>query len=95
MRLRVVSFQNRRDKILFGVLNDYVPFYFWFHSPMLYKVYKGTVDNIKCLQSVVIYLISSVEKIISNKLEFAFTDRHTYQQYANFFNNINDLNKTT
>jgi len=77
----------------FGVLNDYIPFYFGFHSPMLYKIYKGTVDNIKCSQSTVIYLISSVEEIITNKLEFVFTDRHAYQQYANFFNDINGLNK--
>lgn len=74
-----------------GVLNDYIPFYFGVHSPMLYRIHTGRVDGINYSQNEIIYLVSSVDEIIKNKLQFVFTDRHAYQSYAGFYNKIDDL----
>ena len=74
-----------------GVLNDYIPFYFGVHSPMLYRIHTGRVDGINYSQNEIIYLVSSVDEIIKNKLQFVFTDSHAYQSYAGFYNSIDDL----
>lgn len=76
-----------------GVLNNYVPFYFAPRSPMLYSICHKNVDGFSGKQSDIIYLVSSVEKIISAKIPFVFTDGHAYEIFSRFFNQINDLDK--
>lgn len=46
-----------------GYLCDYVPFYFWHHSPMLYAIYCGLVTGYEAGQNDVIYLVSSVNRV--------------------------------
>ncbi len=75
----------------FGVLNDYVPFYFAPRSPMLYSISKGNVPNFKGKQSDIIYIVSTIETIHKNNLKFAFTNRHAFVAYSNHFNKIDDL----
>lgn len=76
-----------------GVLNDYVPFYFSVRSPMLYSIYKRNIDGLTGKQSDIIYLVSSVEKIIEEKIDFVFTNGHAYEIISKFFNTTNDLDK--
>lgn len=76
-----------------GKLADYIPFYFWYRSPMLYVIHRANdPEVIRTPQEEIIYLISSVEKIIECSLKFFFTDRHAQLDYARFFNKKSDLN---
>jgi hypothetical protein len=77
----------------FGVLNDYVPFYFAPKSPMLYSIFKNNIDGFSGSQKDVIYLVSSIETIKDANKEFVFTDGHAYELISKFYNKLNDLNK--
>ncbi len=74
-----------------GVLNDYIPFYFAPRSPMLYSIYRNNVDGFSGKQEDIIYLVSSVETIISASIEFVFTDGHAYELISKFYNQTSDL----
>jgi hypothetical protein len=76
-----------------GVLNDYIPFYFHYKMPMLYHIFNGMVKDYAGTQNEIIYLVSSVEKIIEMKLPFLFTDRHAYLAHKTIFNNYEALKK--
>jgi len=76
-----------------GVLNDYIPFYFAPHSPMLYSIHRGNIDGFTGVQSDIIYLVSSIEKIQEAKIPFVFTDGHTYEMISDFYNNTNELDR--
>lgn len=76
-----------------GVLNDYVPFYFSPRSPMLYSIYRKNVDGFSGKQSDIIYLVSSIEKIIEGQIPYVFTDGHAYEIISRFYNQISDLDK--
>lgn len=75
------------------VVNDYVPFYFHYKMPMLYKIWHNEVADYTGTQEEIIYLVSSAEKIAELQLPFVFTDRHAYVAYLNFFNQYTDLEK--
>ena len=47
-----------------GTLADYVPFYFAPRSPMLFTIHKGKVIGYTEGQKPVIYLVSSVDKVL-------------------------------
>ncbi|WP_290661505.1 DUF4433 domain-containing protein [Ignavibacterium sp.] len=74
----------------FGTLRDYISFYFGIRSPMLYCIVKG-YDVRQIDQENIIYLVSSIEKLISSGIKFVFTDGHSYAGFTRFFNNPNDL----
>ena len=75
------------------VLNDFVPFYFCPKSPMLYVLSRRGVEGVECVQEDLVYLVSSVERIAEQPLDFVFTDRHAVLAYANFFDRIEDLHQ--
>lgn len=88
----------RKDRVVpvnpSGTLADYVPFYFWYRSPMLYVIYKSNdPEVIPTPQDDIIYLISSLEVLQSSHCRFVFTDRHAKLEYANFFDNPDDVSK--
>jgi hypothetical protein len=71
-----------------GTLADYVPFYFWPKSPMLYVIDKGNdPEVIRTPQDDIIYLVSSFEALQQNGCRFVYTDRHAKLEYAVFRNN--------
>lgn len=74
-----------------GVLHDYVPFYFASRSPMLYAIHKGNVSGYKGGQDSVIYLVSDAEIIEAEGLDFTFTDGHAVMTYADFYEELKDL----
>jgi hypothetical protein len=76
-----------------GCLNDYVPFYFWPHSVMLFQIYKGSVEGVTAKQSEIIYLVSSIERLTERNIPFIFTDGHAYPSNTSYFTDPVDLAK--
>lgn len=77
----------------YGVLNDYVPFYFTPFSPMMYNIYAGRGGVEKVPNQDVIILVSSLHKVADLGLKFVFTDRHAYTCMAKFYNDLAELQK--
>ena len=75
-----------------GDIHNYVSFYFGPKSPMLFSIkhknsdYEGTQDDI-------IYLITSIDKVVENKLKFVFTDGHAMMSLTNHYNDLKHLDK--
>ena len=75
-----------------GFVSDYVPFYFWHHSPMLYLINQGRVPAYKeGRQEEIIYLVSSVSKMI--EYPFCFTDGHAEMAITLYFDDTKDFDK--
>lgn len=76
-----------------GVINDYIPFYFHPKMPMLYHIFMGLVKDCSSSQEDILYIVSSVERIVELQLPFLFTDRHAYLDFKNVYNKIEDLDQ--
>ncbi len=76
-----------------GRLWDYVPFYFYHHSPMLYAIYKGSVEGYAGGQGEVIYLTSGTDHIDGNSLPFVFTDGSAVVALSEQYDTLTDLDK--
>lgn len=74
-----------------GFLNDYVPFYFWPHSMMLFQIHKGGVDGVTVRQEEIIYIVSSIERLTELEIPFIFTNGHAYPRNTNYFTDAADL----
>lgn len=74
-----------------GNLHDYVPFYFGLRSPMLYAIHGGRVACYEGGQGELVYLVSSVQRIVKAGLGFVFTERHAVLNYAEFFTDLINL----
>ncbi|WP_080874434.1 type II toxin-antitoxin system toxin DNA ADP-ribosyl transferase DarT [Oceanobacillus timonensis] len=90
------SIQYRRitkkvDVYPYGVLHDYVPFYFAPRSPMLYALSNGRVEGFQGTQDDIIYLVTSIDNIVNREKEFVFTDGHAIMFITEFYNDLNDL----
>lgn len=76
----------------FGVMRDYISFYFGVRSPMLYCIKNG-YDVRQRPQEEIIYLISTLEKLKELNCKFIFTDGHSFAAYTQFFNDTKYLNQ--
>jgi hypothetical protein len=76
-----------------GVLNDYVPFYFTPFSVMLKNINTGWGGIQKYNNQDIIILVSSLPHLQQQNIPFLFTDSHAYHQYANFYEDLTDLDK--
>jgi ssDNA thymidine ADP-ribosyltransferase, DarT len=76
----------------YGVLNDYVPFYFTPFSVMMKNIHSGRSVPRRANSDIVI-LVSSLSRIQELGLPFLFTDSHAYYTWANYYNNLADLDK--
>jgi ssDNA thymidine ADP-ribosyltransferase, DarT len=76
-----------------GVLNDYIPFYFTPFSVMLKNINTGWGGIQKYNSSDIIILVSSLPHLQQQNIPFLFTDSHAYHQYANFYEDLTDLDK--
>ncbi len=74
-----------------GYLHDYVPFYFAPRSPMLYTINRGNVPNYQGGQNSVIYLVTNINTIETEGLDFVFTDGHAAMDYVDFYTDIEAL----
>lgn len=66
-------------------LGDYIPFYFGVRMPMLYVVQHGFNGVKSTLAEDIIYCVTSVEKIISENIDFVFTNGHAVNSFSNFY----------
>lgn len=74
-----------------GTLAEYVPFYFANRSPMLYAIHTGYVEGYTGGQTEVVYLVSSVERVVEIGLQWCFTDGHAVEALTDFFVSLEDL----
>ena len=75
----------------FGVVADYVPFYFAVRSPMLFAIHRGNVPSCAYGQDQVVYLICNTEDVVGN-LQCCFSDRNAAKNIASFYNDMNQMN---
>lgn len=92
------SIQDRRatTEVLappYGMLHDYVPFYFAPRSPMLYSIKHGNVENYKGKQSDIIYLVSKTNVMEKYNKDFVFTDGHGIMALTEFYKDLTDLDE--
>ena len=76
-----------------GSLADYVPFYFANRSPMLYAIHTGYVEGYTGGQAEVVYLVSSVEHVVTMGGQWCFTDGHAVEALTEFFFSLDDLSR--
>jgi hypothetical protein len=76
-----------------GALTDYVPFYFAPRSPMLYAIHRGYVSHYKDGQSEIVYIVSSIQKVVYLGLQFVFTDGHPISWITRFANDLKWLDE--
>lgn len=81
-----------------GVVADYVPFYFAARSPMMYKLWRGSVPSFTGDHRDLVYLVSHVDRIVEAGGEFAISDRNAAKALADFTNDVSvlgDLDETS
>lgn len=76
----------------YGVLNDYVPFYFTPFSVMMKNIHSGRGVQQRRNEEIVI-LVSSLPRVQQHGLRFVFTDSHAYYQWTHFYSDLSDLDK--
>lgn len=76
-----------------GTLSDYVPFYFTPYSPMLYNIKTGYNGITKRSMDEIAILVASLREIQKEGIPFVFTDRHAYLQTAEFYNDLDRLDR--
>lgn len=75
-----------------GFLADYAPFYFCNRPPMLCAISSGRVNGSKETQFNVIYLVSTVEKVIrEDQRSWCFSDGHGVDKLTEFYNDPTKL----
>jgi hypothetical protein len=71
---------SRRNRVVpcgpGGTVHDYVPFYFGPHSVMLLNLHTGRVEGYNGGQEPIIYLVTSIGRIVAAGLPYVFTDGH-------------------
>jgi len=76
-----------------GTLSDYIPFYFTPYSIMLYNIHTGHGGVARVPRRDIVILVSSLHKVDQLGLNFAFTSGHAYPVYAEYYNQLGDLNE--
>lgn len=74
-----------------GVVSDYAPFYFATRSPMLYAINGGRVPEYADGQDPLVYLVTTVERLLELGLRPVFTDRNAVLDVARFTTEVDDL----
>lgn len=74
-----------------GNLGDYIPFYFAGHSPMLLNITTGWRGITRRQQQDIIFIVTSVRRIMENCDQWCFTDGHAKHTITAFYNNVDDM----
>jgi ssDNA thymidine ADP-ribosyltransferase, DarT len=74
-----------------GVVADYVPFYFAARSPMLGSIHTDRVPTYAGGQEEIVYLVTSVDRVVESGSDFVFTDRNAKLDLAHFENDLSQL----
>lgn len=73
-------------------LGDYLPFYFGVRMPMLYVIQNGFNGVASVKPSNIVYCVVSIKSVISEGLDFVFTDGHAVDGLTTFYNS-DDIEK--
>lgn len=76
-----------------GKLGQYVPFNFCNRSVMLYVIHKNGVQGYGGGQQPVLHLVSSIQSVVDSGRPWAFTDRHAELAYAEYFDDLKNLDQ--
>lgn len=76
-----------------GVLGNYVPFYFCNRSPMLFSLNQGFVEGYEGSQEDIIYLVSSVNQVITKDSQWCFSDGHPVDALTSFYDSKDNLDQ--
>jgi len=68
-----------------GVIHDYVPFYFGPHSVMLLNLHTKRVPGYTAGQGPLIYLVTSVQEVITLGRPFVFSDGHGLASFTHWY----------
>ena len=71
-----------------GAIHDYVPFYFGYLSPMMFKLKTGQVMGYNEGQDPLIYLVSTAQAVEAAGLEFVFSDGHGLARFTDWFDDL-------
>lgn len=74
-----------------GVIHDYVSFYFGPRSPMLLQLQTGQVSGYGEGQQPIIYLVSSVQRVLAAGSSFVFSDGQGIAAYTSWFDDPRKL----
>ncbi|KUJ57576.1 type II toxin-antitoxin system toxin DNA ADP-ribosyl transferase DarT [Chryseobacterium aquaticum] len=76
-------------------LGEYIPFYFSERTPMLYVIQKGYNSVAVTQAEKIVYCVSSIQKIVDQKLDFIFTDGQANSRLSSQFTilDIENVNK--
>ncbi|MFZ2451621.1 MAG: DUF4433 domain-containing protein [Methylovulum miyakonense] len=77
----------------YGVLHDYVPFYFCNRSPMLYAIHKNNIETYQGGQESIVYLVTDLTRIQQSGIPFVFTEGHAIIRFSEFYSQVSDLDK--
>lgn len=72
-------------------MHDYVPFYFGPLSVMLLNLKTDRVAGYNEGQEPLIYLITDCQTVVSEGLQFVFTDGHGLARFTSWYNDISQL----
>lgn len=73
----------------YGVIHDYVPFYFNSRSPMLYTVKMGNIPGVDMRD--VVFFQSTAQTIESAGKAFVFTDGHGIMSLTDYYNKLSEI----
>ncbi|MCI0445688.1 DUF4433 domain-containing protein, partial [bacterium] len=76
-----------------GVIHDYVGFYFGYLSPMLLQLHTGRVEEYNEGQEPLIYLVSSVQDVVTAGNSFVFSDGHGIAAFTDWYDDLNNLDQ--
>lgn len=91
----LIAKRNRRPvpRPPWGTLSDYVPFYFTPHSPMLLNIKTGYQGTKRTPMAEIAILVSSLRRVAEAGVRFLFTDRHAYLEFAEFCDDLAQLDR--
>jgi hypothetical protein len=91
---RGIKDQRRRRPVAVepgGYVADYAPFYFAPRSPMLRAIVGGRVPEYGDGQDPLVYLLTTVERLVELGLTLVFTDRNAAVSLADFTTEVDSL----
>lgn len=88
---------NRHNKPIWcgprGTCHDYVPFYFGPLSVMLLNLKTGRVPGYDEGQAPLIYLTTTVQRVVQAGCQFVFSDGHGLATFTSWFDDLAQLDK--
>jgi len=88
---------SRHDRSIWcgprGTCHDYIPFYFGPLSVMLLNLKTGRVQGYTEGQQPIVYLTTTIDRLISSKCRFVFSDGHGLASFTNWYDDLARLDQ--